>query len=506
MFLADAERVQSQAFSQPETSVVAPAPVARTPGYVPGMTRPISPRDTSGHDSEDYSTTPRATSPVYSLARGASQGHHRRQGSSRPSTGQGRTNVSLLSERLQQENAANIARAESPYTNGQHQQYERRAPIIVTSNIANRRGPSSPSSQDRPEMNSHSLTSGHAPSNAVTSLSRSQSDATSRNTRNDINQSNAHKSTLTQEEQDFAEITKGLQREKSVSRAVTGPTLPDSPLVDEDPFKQTTSSPDQLWNTGGNNASEIQAPITVAMPQPTPHRLQKLGGPSVPRPQTPNNLARSSTPVAMRSITPPTGRISTPNYLVQRSPTANGFNIDNDNAQDGAVRRTISPRPTLSHTPSTSSASGFNQLLNTSLGNSSRSSIGSAGSSYHSSSDETAPSYREISKWLFDPESKGSTYKSNGKKSSRQRSDNSDALKDDSDGKEDESIGDHEDVLELLTGLTKKDLAGIQQKLVSAAVAREAEEAIRLSQRRRRPSVQSRDFVSAHWMASLYVH
>lgn len=495
MFLAEAEHARlSQNFVQPENSVVAPAPVARTPGYVPGMTRPISPRDASGHDSEDYSTTPRATSPVYSLARGISQ---RRQGNSRPSTGQSRTNVSLLTERIQQENAANTARAESPYTNGQ--QYERRAPIINTSNIASgpgRRGPSSPSSQEnsRFEMNSHSVNSGHAPSNAATSLSRSQSDATYRNTRSDINQGSTHKYTLTQEQQDFAEITKGLQREKLVSRAVAGPTLPDSPLVDEDPFKQSTStSSDQSWNGGGNNASDIQAPIAMAMPQPTPHRLQKLGGPNVPRPQTPNNIVRSSTPVAMRSITPPTGRVSTPNYLVQRSPTANGFNTDND---DGVVRRTISPRPTLSHTPSTSSASGFNQLLHTSLGNSSRSSIGSAGSSYHSSSDETSPSYREISKWLFDPESKGSTYKSNGKKSSRQRPENTDNPKDDSDGKEDESIGDHEDVLELLTGLTKKDLAGIQQKLVSAAVAREAEEAIRHSQRRRRPSVQSRDFGS----------
>ena len=111
--------------------------------------------------------------------------------------------------------------------------------------------------------------------------------------------------------------------------------------------------------------------------------------------------------------------------------------------------------------------------------------------------------YKEVSDWLFDPESKGPVFVDPKKSKTRNRDDQDSSSKDDSHSKDDvsESIGDQEDVLQLLTGLTKRDLVSIQQRLVSAAVAREAEEAIRISQRRRRPSVQSRDYVS--WTVSL---
>jgi hypothetical protein len=236
------------------------------------------------------------------------------------------------------------------------------------------------------------------------------------------------------------------------------------------------------------------------MPQPTQRTpVPASSVPVIPRSQTPNNIAKTTTPVATAIAIParlasPVARVGTPNYLVQRSPSANGFHMDYNHdgsiiAQDSAVRRT------LSHTPSTSSTSAYNPMLHSSLGSSSRSSTGSAGSSYHSS-DEGDTRFREVSNWLFDPESKGSTFVS-GKRKGGVNGDGDDSSRDELDSKDDasDSIGDQEDVLQLLTGLTKRDLSSIQRKLVSAAVAREAEEAIRLSQRRRRPSVQSREFV-----------
>ena len=315
-----------------------------------------------------------------------------------------------------------------------------------------------------------------------------------------------------------ADVVNGqsLSDEKSLSRLVTETSLPDAPMVDDDPFRNYFPiSAIHTWahglerQAGGGPATSTGAGSSVGgivMPQPTQRMPAPASSvPIIPRSQTPNNLVRSTAPpVAPSTVSPigavqisPIPRIGTPNYLLQRSPSANGSHMDHHYegataTQDGAVRRT------LSHTPSTSSTSAYNPMLHSSLGSSSRSSTGSIGSSYHSS-DEGDSQFREVSNWLFDPESKGSTFVSGKRKrgGGNGGEGGDDSSRDETESKDDasDSIGDQEDVLQLLTGLTKRDLSNIQQKLVSAAVAREAEEAIRLSQRRRRPSVQSREFV-----------
>lgn len=293
-----------------------------------------------------------------------------------------------------------------------------------------------------------------------------------------------------------------LQREKQQS--VNGPALPESPLVNDDHFNSYFPIPStHSWQPDLTSRSgEIPNSSGIIMPQPTANYGASVD-PVPMRSQTPNNLIRSGTPSILRIATPPVIRTGTPSsYLLQRSPSAGGFNIDYDRPQQEKVtRRTMSPKPARSHTPSNSSTSAYNPLVHSSIGSSSRSSIESTGSSYHSSDGELNGRRKEVSNWLFDPESKGTVFSHTEKsKPIKTNGTTVDLSKDDvdSDSKDDtsESIGDQEDVLELLTGLTKKDLTNIQQKLVSAAVTREAEEAIRLSQRRRRPSVQSREHVS----------
>lgn len=493
-----------------EATVVSPAPVSRMPGYVPGMARPISPRDISGHDSEDYSTTPRATSPVAN-GRGHRVLSPKRQTNNRPSTAPtrvGMTNTSHSVDWRHQEPETSSG-LERSFSAGQ-QQYNRRAPEYV-SNLSRMR-PASPLSHNPPQTNGRTLTSSAHDASVHPSTSQ-QSNAVNqaRGYGHDVYDRNPN------QHQEASDITKGLQREKSLTRSMNGPALPDSPTIDQEAFQSYFPIPATgNWSLPPPQNPESSVSTSIAgifMPQPSSHRaVVRTTTPVPPRSQTPNNIARSpitgitnpidpiqrsSTPVLQRAVSP-VARVGTPNYLVQRSPTSNGFNLDQDQ-RDSAIRRAISPRPTPSHTPSTSSMSAHNPLLHSSLGSSSRSSIDSIGSSYHSSEEGVNAKYKDVSDWLFDPESKGPVFVDPRKVKARNREDQDGSSKGDSHSKDDvsESIADQEDVLQLLTGLTKKDLSSIQQKLISAAVAREAEEAIRISQRRRRPSVQSREFVNS---------
>lgn len=584
MYLENSRQSQSQSIHSlthaRESSTSSPVPVSSTPtpGYVPGMNRPISPRDmpNSGHDSEDYSTTPRATSPVTSFNRGNVLVPRRQQSnnggsnsnSGRPSTAPTRIGMGMGSNagagagdwRGQYQPQGDVGDVsnnaggglERSYSIGQA--YDRRFQSQagdfssnsishrVTTGYTHRRRPSSPLAHEH--FMATSLVSDMNGTNtsltgAAAALSRSAGSATSASTSTDsgsdtqVNpvrpvgtQSNGNAQNAPEpsgSEADHGQDIvngQGLSRETSLTRSMTGPSLPDSPMIDEDPFRNYFPIPAthnwalNLERQASGTPTSTASVGGIIMPQPTQRTPAPASSvPVIARSQTPNNIARTITPVATSiSIaagivqTSPVARVGTPNYLVQRSPSANGFHMDHNHdhstvAQESAVRRT------LSHTPSTSSTSAYNPMLHSSLGSSSRSSTGSAGSSYHSS-DEGDAHFREVSNWLFDPESKGSTFVS-GKRKSGVNGDGDDSSRDELDSKDDasDSVGDQEDVLQLLTGLTKRDLSSIQQKLVSAAVAREAEEAIRQSQRRRRPSVQSREFVGIFlYKVSVYLH
>lgn len=604
MYLETSRQSQSHAQSihslthTRESSTSSPVPVSSTPtpGYVPGMNRPISPRDfstsNSGHDSEDYSTTPRATSPVTSFNRGGGGGGvlaPRRQqnnngagygnSSGRPSTAPTRggmgTNSGTSSpgdwrgQYLQggsadPSNGANGLERSLSNGQGYDRRYQSQSPAgdstsngvnqHVVSAYTHRRRPSSPLAHEHYTAASLSaINTSTSLAGAAAALQRSMDTPTTASSSTDSEsdtQVQAPRGTMTMAQAQAngraanapmppastsasdadhgTEIAngQGLSREKSLTRSMTGPSLPDSPMIDDDPFRNDFPLP-AMQNWAFNLERQIDPSSTTStppavgnliMPQPT-QRMPVLASsvPHIARSQTPNNIARTDTPVATPAIaipnvviasqTSPVARVGTPNYLVQRSPSANGFPMDyNQDAADNSGRRAVSPRPitnaragTLSHTPSTSSTSAYNPMLHSSLGSSSRASTGSAGSSYHSSDEgEGAGRFREAANWLFDPESKGSTFVSARARTRKGTAGDGDDSSNERESKDDasDSIGDQEDVLQLLTGLTKRDLSSIQQKLVSAAVAREAEDAIRLSQRRRRPSVQSRDFVS----------
>lgn len=289
-------------------------------------------------------------------------------------------------------------------------------------------------------------------------------------------------------------------REKSSASSVGSPALPESPFVDAESKQGFFGLPSsQSWTPASDQRAIVNN--NVVMPQPiAAHRSSRPSTPNLVRSPTPNNVAWTGGPVIPRTETPSFGRSTTPNYLLQRSPSANGFHTDYDYTHENIGKQTQSPRLTPSHTPSNSSLSStpqYNPLVPSAIGSSSRSSLESTGSSYHSSDSDTKPTHKTVLKMLYNPSAnplvKSPVISGQVEENTKDESHKEDAL---------DSLGDHEDLLELLTGLTKKDLSNIQQKLVSAAVTRDAEVAIRHSQRRRRSSVQSREIVS--WLQPLY--
>ncbi|KAG8867511.1 hypothetical protein FRC20_005578 [Serendipita sp. 405] len=390
-FLADSERARDSHVGNDPHSIptpVAPVPVTRTPGYVPGMARPISPRDMSGHESEDYSTTPRATSPVspYGRVHRGLVPQSKKQANSRPSTAPtvvATANAGPMANWGAHDESM-VATLERSLSAG-GQLYERRM-----------QGNGYGYSSMAVSQNGRTLTSG----GSSTVNSNTQRPATAQNGvqayTNDGFGRHAGIQSSYKQNQDV-DLTRGMPRDKSNLHSITGPALPDSPMIHDDMFQSYVPlTVPESWDATQTYATPQPSMTSsgIIMPQPTTHRPMRTPV-SIPiRSQTPNNIARSSTPTGARATSPPIGRVGTPNYLVQRSPSANGYNLDQE-TQDITVKRAVSPRPASSHTPSNSSTSAYNPLLHSSMGSSSRSSIGSIGSSYHSSDEEPNSKFKE---------------------------------------------------------------------------------------------------------------
>ena len=200
-------------------------------------------------------------------------------------------------------------------------------------------------------------------------------------------------------------------------------------------------------------------------------------------------------------------RAPTPVYTHTRSPVVNEFGTGQDPI---LLNRTLSKRtqkrmrsptppphiqrhtqtpPLALHTPSSSSNSSSNVNLNnlysktsplfSPMLNTSASSLLSAGSSYHSWADENT----KKSGWdqLMEYDSQRSAWQDilncNGVRVN-EADDASDA----------EALSGQEQVLRSIAGLTKSDLAAMQQKLVTDALARKDFDAPRSPSRRRRMS------------------
>ena len=545
----------------PRNATASPVPDSsqRVPGYVPGMHRPITPQRFSNglgsgsgaeFDSDDYSTTPRATSPTNMFrherererAGPAASGMSMRAGMGMREAGSVRgiaiEGASSIEGVLNGERDRRRGLDSSPLTLGDLAKRRPASPLSQVHTVSS--APSSRPSTGGSTSAQVNASLSHSPSNAnantnarIPDPTHSSSGSKSKNN-SSASHGHSHTGSSSSDPDHIYEVASteayvggsGLARSKSIaSRSLASPALPESPLIDTERNMVGYvhgGSGSQSWDNG---SSKSMSPISVGLPL---FKNATAGGsrpstPNIQRPATPGlGVQRSSTPIGAAGTA--IVRSPTPNYLLQRSPSAAGFHSEHDRpgsamgttrAQHQALAHSNSIRTTPSHT---SSSSASNPLLRSSFDNSSRSSLESVGSSYHSSDGEMEDKKAKmLMTLLFEPDSERA-------KLARRRLEgltgSSSSLGAPGDGKgvngfsfmngeRDEyghshnkgsdspvsTLGDQEDTLQLLTGLTKKDVATIQQKLISAYVTREAENALKASQRRRRPSVQSRDLV-----------
>ncbi|KAF8843621.1 hypothetical protein BDN67DRAFT_964101 [Paxillus ammoniavirescens] len=434
----DTQRSSPTPYGRPNT--VSPSP--RLPGYIPGMPRPMTPRDSS-FDSDDirsHSTTPRAMSPMLPTLNG--HGAH-------IST----TSFSSGLLRRGSDASRSTPRPISPQTNASTIPYVsrgnggRRTPDAsqrdstsgteqegsVTSSVFIRRRPISPLSgpafqpmgvSPRPST----------PSNVTWTVGPS---ASPEKAHNESESRSTHGRSASQStETDFQPST---DRSKSPTRSLRSP-VPGSPSATQ----QTMSAP--KWNRS-------------ASPAPTDYRA----------PSSLSTYDFGSTPSygsrAFRSPTPTQSRTAA-------SPTI---------PSSDSVSTTI--RSSKQHfKPSSNHLYGVSQVSLSPIGNSSRSSLESTSSSYHSwDPSQKKPAVFDI---LNSGEDTQPTWHALDKSSSATPGSSQDDF-------------DFEDIIRRYAGLTKSDFVAIQDKLVGAALHKSNLPDTREranSLRRRRPSTSQSNY------------
>ncbi|KAI0060804.1 hypothetical protein BV25DRAFT_1827349 [Artomyces pyxidatus] len=453
------------------------SPTPRLPGYVPGMPRPMTPRDLTFEDdvSPSNSTTPRATSP-------------RLPGSDRASPV---VPLHLASSMLSRRdsNSSRHPRASSPLTsstqymsrsaNGRFTPEDRpRSPDDsftdfgnpLDSSILGRRRPASPfsantyqpmsvssrpgtpsnvtwkkpSSPQKGYSRTEGSANGHSRSGSSVSFSdssdrpasrsRARSGSASGHARNDSAVSTNDLHDVVSFERSMSSLSIG-----SGARSLRSPALPESPIL------EGGSSGPQSFGvliSAGQAAADNRPPSAMSGAD--------LGSPM------------SFTSRALRS--------PTPTQYAQRSPASPTFSEPdltiNVKSAKRASRQTISSPFTLSQS---------NPLILSPMANSSRSSLESAGSSYHSwdaenKQDRTLPLFTAL-----DPQQPPWHDVSDISSSSASGADGFDA----------------DDIIQQYAGLSKVDFVAIQDRLIYAAkIKAEAPETRERhnSLRKRRPS------------------
>ncbi|EPQ58417.1 hypothetical protein GLOTRDRAFT_137137 [Gloeophyllum trabeum ATCC 11539] len=414
----------------------------RLPGYVPGMPRPMTPRDT-GLDSDDqgrsHSTTPRATSPLQSgyveraptgMSSNFSTGIVRRDSSAStrphrvgsPLGGTSLFTARSINGRFTPEDR--VRKGEDSFgqqaTNGDAAQSRRPASPFL-GNSYQRNAPSS-----RPGTPSN-IRWNTASSSSISSVPRANgaNGSISGHSRSDSVMSGTDTNT---------DIHGNLERSKSTSRSLRSPALPDSPLLDN-------------GNTSIMSRFDGTSPLDVNRP---PSSIAgDLGSP----------ILMASRPV----------RSPTPTQNSARSPTP-GAGADHDVVyRNGGVRSVGRSQPSSPFSP--------NGLVFSPIANSSHSSLESAGSSYHSW-DEEGKQDRVYGLFKdLDPEQPPWHELDSTNTDSAALGNNAD------------DDWDPEDIIRRYAGLTKADFAAIQDKLVRAAFFKTTTPESRPpSLRRRRPS------------------
>jgi len=397
-----------------------PIPTRTMPGYVPGMPRPMTPRIIDFDEQRSLSTTPRAQSPTVV------------------------DSVSALStvpnnSKVRRNSASSITRplGVAPLflqrsTNGRFtptfpstatgDEYQRDGPEYdnsLSSSILNRRRPASPLAglSFQPLVSNRPNSRPSTPSNVVWTPNSSA------NGHNRRNSHSRNSSVTTDTEMDYRPL--GILSKPSGPRALRSPPLPDS---ESEHFIKATAG-----TNGKDQANDLNGPY--------------------------GDIGVSSPP---RSPPP---RTQTPTQNAQRSPISPGF-------------ANKSARQNPPHSPFNISA--FSGLGFSARVNSSRSSLDSVGSSFHS--------------W-DEPEKIFSVF-SDSKENQVLWHDFVDLDKSGSVTPGDES--DAEDVLKRYGGMKKADIASIQDKLVNAAFMKLANTDPRdrapSALRRRRPSTSQSNY------------
>ncbi|KAI0350253.1 hypothetical protein OH77DRAFT_1525055 [Trametes cingulata] len=437
------------------------SPTPRLPGYIPGMPRPMTPRD-AAFDSEDLtpSATPRATSPrlpgintqtsplipqsfASSMHRSNSSASASYQSNRPVSPAQGSTpplffNRSMNGRYTPEDRQRSTSRVASPTSDAPE------------SPVMNRRRPMSPLSgpayQPLASPSSRPSSRPGTPSN-VTWNTTSSPNGTPQKSNGRTGSTSGHSrsgSTASVNDQN----ADALERSKSVTRSLRSPALPDSPWVDN-------------GHTGTGT-------FAIAQPEYRPPSAMSgmdLGSPA----QVANRILRSPTPTHSSTRSP-------------TSPTFNDFGAINGDGPSPSRRSSKQTQHASSHSFSLGAP---NALLFSPIANSSRSSLESAGSSYHtwdedhkkdrlsgflSSLDSDYTPWHDISPDKSGPSTAGtSPY---------------DSLE-------------PEDAVRREIGLTKNDFVAIQDKLVGAALTKAAtpENRVRANSiRRRRPSTSQSNY------------
>ncbi|KAF7295058.1 hypothetical protein MIND_01044000 [Mycena indigotica] len=397
---------------EPDSPRASPIPSRTMPGYVPGMPRPMTPRDTSDFDEQrSYSTTPRASSPTVVS----------------PSPIVPSRQTTLPPSHSPRPKSPNVL-ASSPIflqrsLNGRYTPEEpQHADSDATASLPWRR-PTSPLS-----------TASFQPL-AVPVRPTTPSNVTwtpNGNPRHNRDGSWAS---------DFSEA--------SPSRSVRSPALPDSPLM----------------GPGHTNMNSFSSTFSSTSSVDLPRPMSSISGVDLGSP-----VMGGHRPL----------RSPTPTQITSRSPTSGTFSLNDASPKNG------SRRSSNQNTPSTPFTLGPFQPLFSPIANSSRSSLESAGSSFHSwdvdRKDQTASLFAdgEVPRPIWHEISSA-----NG----QQNSDSPNSFSDD---------GEAEEIIFSYAGLNKVDFQSIQEKLVTAAVAKTAPVELQPrrspSLRRRRPSTSQSNY------------
>ncbi|KAJ6630648.1 hypothetical protein B0H10DRAFT_2427735 [Mycena sp. CBHHK59/15] len=424
---------------EPESPRASPIPSRTIPGYIPGMPRPMTPRDTIELDDQrSYSTTPRATSPsLPSLVAPSpippsnlSLGFVKRESTSSPSRQPMRpTSPPALSPMFLQRTPNgrytpdDTQRAESTFSGD----FEG----SLNSSILGWRRPASPLSGTAYQPMTVSARPG-TPSNVTwTTTSNGNSKQTS-HTRDPswISDSSGNS-------------------EQSAARSLRSPALPDSPLI----------------GAGHANMNSFSSGFSSTSSFESPRPMSSISGVDIGSPAMTTNRAPRS---------------PTPTQVSRRSPTSATFPNFDVSSKNGSRRSSKQNAPS-----SPFSLGPFQSLVFSPIANSSRSSLESAGSSYHSwdgdQKDRTVALFSDV-----DPQRPlWHDISLDGQSTS------------DTPSGSPPDDWEAEDVISKYAGLRKADFFAIQEKLVGATVAKTIAPDVHNrspSLRRRRPSTSQSNY------------